>query len=254
MERTRQNQAQQAEPEDVADVADIVAQPVGGPALRELLEELRGPAVVKSDVDAFLAALARPPEGDETPRQRADLLLVVIEDAQVRDYTGQEGLTVRAAAVQALVGLGYPYALEVPPDALKDMPGASSGEEGEYRVPGGAIAIAVLNMVLQAVPVVFVLFLVQNWNHGSDPQLSLAAAGGVAIVAPPLLAMLGGAWQLRWLQLTGVVLMVLGCLVLGMACLAALSSGALGLLMLIPAGLQVLATWQLAQPWTRAGD
>lgn len=251
MERTRQNPARQVEPEDVADVAMA---PTGGPALMELLETLRGPAVMKSDVDALQAALARPPEGDETPRQRADLLLALIDDAQLRDYTGQDGRTVRVTAVQALVGLGYPYALEVPPEALQDTPGASSEEEGgEYRVPWGSITIALINVLVQAVPAVFLLFIIENWNHGGE-RIGLASIGAAIIATPSLLAILGGAWQVRWLQLTGVVLMALGCLLMGVGSLMALSAGAFGLLMLIPTGLQAFSTWQLSQPWSSAPE
>ena len=105
------------------------------PSLPELLEGVRGPGRVRENVDAFLQALGQPPSGDETPRARADLLLSLMEDAAVRDYTGSDGRTVRAAAVEGLLALGYPYALEVPPEALAQARAESAPEAASQRVP-----------------------------------------------------------------------------------------------------------------------
>ncbi len=111
---------------------DSVPQPL--PSLNELLDEVRAPGASRADVDALIAGLSRPlPEG-QSPRERADLLLALIEDERLADFTGRDGRTVRGAAVQALLELGYPYALEVPPEALAAKDSVSE-EEGQPVVP-----------------------------------------------------------------------------------------------------------------------
>ncbi len=92
--------------------------PQGLPSLKALVEEVRAPGAARAEVDALLAGLAQPLSPEQSPRERADLLLSLIEDAHLSSFVGSGGRTVRNAAVQALLALGYPYALEVPPDAL----------------------------------------------------------------------------------------------------------------------------------------
>src|SRR5689334_13391606 len=89
-------------------------------SLPELLEAVRSPDVLRTEVDALLRGLARPLAEDETPRARADFLLSLIESQELRELQGSNGRTVRATAVKALLNLGYPYALEVPPEALAE--------------------------------------------------------------------------------------------------------------------------------------
>lgn len=88
------------------------------PPLTSLVEEVRSPGTGRAEVDALLAGLSQPLPPEHSPRERADLLLSLIGDEVIATYTGSDGRTVREAAVQALIALGYPYALEVPPEAL----------------------------------------------------------------------------------------------------------------------------------------
>ncbi|WNZ62177.1 hypothetical protein QEG98_41300 [Myxococcus sp. MxC21-1] len=80
------------------------------------------------EVDALIAAIAqRPAEDPEALRERTDYLLSLMTlpgDASV--LTGSAGITVRTAAVEALLELGYPYALEVPRTPWSG-PGVSGG-------------------------------------------------------------------------------------------------------------------------------
>ena len=86
--------------------------------LLEQLASLREPGVTTAQVDAFLAGLAAPRPSHEPPRVRADLMLDVLEDEWLCELTGSAGRRAGAVALEALLGLGYPYALEVTPEML----------------------------------------------------------------------------------------------------------------------------------------
>ncbi|HYO65510.1 MAG TPA: hypothetical protein VEU33_05460, partial [Archangium sp.] len=78
------------EVEALGDIPTPVRQ-VEPPPLRELLAEVRSPGVARAEVDALLSGLVRPLGPGESARERADLLLGLLEDEQVRDYTGSGG-------------------------------------------------------------------------------------------------------------------------------------------------------------------
>jgi hypothetical protein len=86
--------------------------------LLEQLASLREPGVTTAQVDAFLAGLAAPRPSHEPPRVRADLMLDVLEDEWLCELTGSAGRRAGQVALEALLGLGYPYALEVTPEML----------------------------------------------------------------------------------------------------------------------------------------
>jgi hypothetical protein len=98
----------------------VASLPRGLPSLEVLIAQARSPGAARGEVDALIAGLSQPLASEQSPRERADLLLALIEDKHLGDFSGSKGLTVRSAAVEALLALGYPYALEVPPDALED--------------------------------------------------------------------------------------------------------------------------------------
>jgi hypothetical protein len=87
--------------------------------LRALANAVRSPGATQVDVDDFLEALARPPDAEEAPRSRADLLLALLEDPILAERMGSQGQSARAATLEALLAMGYPYALEVPPEVLE---------------------------------------------------------------------------------------------------------------------------------------
>jgi hypothetical protein len=114
------------------------------PALVERLELSGTP----EEVDALIRGLARPLEEGESPRQRADLLLSLIESPDKSTLRGTHGRGVGDAAVKALMNLGYPYALEVPPEALASFR-ASTGRNKQRVVPVAGIVISLFTLVLQ---------------------------------------------------------------------------------------------------------
>lgn len=114
-------------PPTTASDTGVASLPQELPALEVLIQQARAPDAARAEVDELIAGLAQPLPAEQSPRERADLLLALIDDKHLGDFSGSQGQTVRSAAVQALMALGYPYALEVPPDALEPRP------EREYR-------------------------------------------------------------------------------------------------------------------------
>lgn len=103
------------------------------PSPRWLLEEVRSPGVARAEVDALLRGLEMPLGPGESARERADLLHEILEDEQVREYTGSGGRKVGHVAVLQLVELGYPYALEVPPELFAQARAAGRGATSPER-------------------------------------------------------------------------------------------------------------------------
>lgn len=91
------------------------------PSLRSLVEEVRAPGANRADVDALLHRLSAPLLEGESARERADALLDLLHDAHLSGLTGGDARPVRAAALEALLALGFPYALEVPPELLAEL-------------------------------------------------------------------------------------------------------------------------------------
>ncbi len=115
------------------------------PSPRELLERARAPDAARPEVDALLRGLALPLKPGEDARARADLLHEILEDKRVRAFTGSKGRRVAHAVGEALLALGYPYALEIPPELLAESRGlASSGAEVPAWVRGLVAFVAVL--------------------------------------------------------------------------------------------------------------
>lgn len=77
-------------------------------------------------------------------REKADLLLALLEDGQLEGLRLTEQRTARAAAVEALLHLGYPYALEVRPEDLEHLRGSGGGEGfdwGPVAKAGAALSV-----------------------------------------------------------------------------------------------------------------
>jgi hypothetical protein len=171
-------------------------------SLPELKEAMSSPGVIQEEVDALFAAIARPPADDETPRARADFLLSLMElPEEARDRKGRDGRTVRAAAVEALMALGYPYALEVPPDVLEAVriEAGRGGDASASRVSVPATIVTVLALVFQVVVVALYAFSYRSQHTREVLQQFLLAL----TVAPPLMALFGHAADLRRMQSLG---------------------------------------------------
>jgi hypothetical protein len=96
------------------------AAPVELPSLHEALERARAADVSRAEVDALLRVLALPPPAGEAARERAKVLHGIMEDTWVGGRVGSDGHRVAHAAAEALIELGYPHALEVPPELLAE--------------------------------------------------------------------------------------------------------------------------------------
>ncbi|WP_426755990.1 hypothetical protein [Myxococcus sp. Y35] len=174
-------------------------------SLTELRAALSSPGVIPAEVDALLAAIAQPPEGEEALRARADFLLSLMSlpgDASV--LTGSAGTTVRTAAVEALLELGYPYALEVPPDALE----RARRERGSRRKKGRGRTINVPTSALVVTVITVQLQLLLLWMFGfvSFSQVNLLTLPALlGLFGPPALAVIGARKNSPGVQLLGAV-------------------------------------------------
>ncbi|PTL83167.1 hypothetical protein [Vitiosangium sp. GDMCC 1.1324] len=100
------------------------------PSLPWVLEQVRAPDASRHEVDALLRAVVLPPGPGESARERADLLHGILADTQVREFTGSDGRRVDHVAVMALAELGFPYALEVPPELFAEARAAGGNATG----------------------------------------------------------------------------------------------------------------------------
>jgi hypothetical protein len=193
--------------------AGIASLPAELPALSVLVEEVRSPEAARPEIDALLAGLSQPLPSDVSPRERADLLLSLVEDARIADYTGTDGRTVRVAAIHALLALGYPYALEVPPEALEakardegSFPGLLSIQKG--KVGFGLVSLAGL---VQLLPVLY-LAAFESWS-GKDTAVPLAITFiTVTTFLPALLMVLGHNQGKGGLKMAGKIWLILASL------------------------------------------
>ena len=218
--------APEATGELLADLPEPVS-PAELPSPRWLLEEVRTPGVARAEVDALLSGLARPLGPGESARERADLLHEILEDKEISEYSGSGGRKVGHAAVLQLGELGFPYALEVPPELFAEARAAAGGGtffSGAGSNPRLGVGLATLAGGLEVLPA---LFLALDGRSG-DMDVALFWILGVSLTSfvPALLAdtepvlsrhwlhylMLGAvaAPALLWLLITGLVLGIAG--------------------------------------------
>lgn len=171
-----------------------------------LVEEVRAPGAARDEVDVLLAGLSRPPPPDASLREHADLLLSLMEDEQIADYAGSDGCTVRTAAIEALMALGYPYALEVRPEALA----ATFREAG--RTPGrllstrkGQVGVGFVSLagIVQLSPLLYFLATGEASLTDGIVGLFFAAIVGTTFL-PTLLTVLGHNLDIRGLKKAGI--------------------------------------------------
>lgn len=183
-------------------------------SLTELVKAVPSPGVLRTHVDALLRGLVRPLAEDETPRARADFLLFLIEDQEMRELQGSNGRTVRATAVKALLDLGYPYALEVPPEALAEAQLPLEARLQEIPVPG-LIATSVGLLVQLGYCMPALATHLKRADSGAFGSIILILG---LVLGPGASAVLGGWLRIRRLQQFGLFGMALtGCLWLASA-------------------------------------
>jgi len=172
------------------------------PPLRSWVEEVRAPGASRADVDALLRGLAAPLVEGESARERADVLLDILQDAHLSGLTGSDARPVRAAALDALMTLGFPYALEVPPELLAELRPRARRPDlfKRWNVQLG-LALPVLAAVVEC-----------SFIHAINSQSSYyeGLAGGlitlslVTSLPPMLLAFLGLGTRNRFLNALGI--------------------------------------------------
>lgn len=170
-----------------------------------LLQAVSSPGVLQEEVDALLQGLARPLADPESPRARADFLLSVLESREILSLKGSDGRTVHLATVEALLDLGYPYALEVPPEAFAEARREHS-DSAPRDIPIAGIAVALTALVVQSLITLPMTLGFLNGRHTNLP-FGLFLLG--ATLGPSLSALLGGWLRFRGLQRLGVVTMAL---------------------------------------------
>lgn len=92
---------------------------VNAVSLLQRLQALRAPGVTQQELDAFMDGLSADPPAGESPRVRADVMLDILEDSSLCALTASDGSRVGSIALEVLMELGFPYALEVTPSMLK---------------------------------------------------------------------------------------------------------------------------------------
>lgn len=108
-------------------VADLAPVDAARPApdlerLRALVDKRTAPqasgrAQLAQDINAALRDLER----QEPSREVADFLLMQLESGALAGLVDPKGRGCRATAVEALISMGFPYALEVSPDDLEHL-------------------------------------------------------------------------------------------------------------------------------------
>jgi hypothetical protein len=168
------------------------------------MRELREPGVTPAEVDAFLNGLSAPRPQGEPPRVRADVMLDILEDARLSARTGTDGRRVGVLALEALLELGYPYALEVTPEMLATARGSESQSAGFPGHLRAGLALAFINVLL---PVGTHALDTLEAHHPSiiapPPEPSLFDMGSnlpllsLLLLGPPLLSALAGGLGFR---------------------------------------------------------
>ncbi|NOK15881.1 hypothetical protein [Corallococcus carmarthensis] len=244
------SQSRQANPSSEA-TTDIAGPEAGAaaPSLKALVEAVRAPDTTQADTDLLLAALGRAPTGEETPRDRTDLLLeLMAPGAPVGDLRARNGVTVRHAAKEALLELGHPYALELPPEVVE------LEARRRTRLGGFGAAVTTASMLYQT-GLFYVVLLHdavvhrQHSIHLPPEQLTRHnvvpwALMTLTAVLPGLVSLGGHALKRRWLQNTGWLLIMAQALFWsGFTCLSLENIGPSSYTLFMPWHLACWSAW-----------
>ncbi|HUM12338.1 MAG TPA: hypothetical protein VLT82_15430 [Myxococcaceae bacterium] len=169
---------------------------VGQDLLEHALATARAPGADEDTRRAFADRLARLDLGD--PRSTADRLLQLLASGELATFRGSDGSSARAAAVERLLALGYPYALEVSPEDLAHW----RAERPSEATDGRGLAVLVMTVAV----------CLSLWGV-SEPPTGLGMASVLALeavtVAGAVRPSLRG-WARRAVFALGVLACVLG--------------------------------------------
>ncbi|MBJ6761038.1 hypothetical protein JGU66_09705 [Myxococcaceae bacterium JPH2] len=138
-------------------------------------ESSRRPALC-SQLNQLIGDVVKQAEG----REAADLLHGLLEGGVLADLEDAQGRTCRAAAVEGLLTLGFPFALEVRPEDLAHLRAERGGGKGLGRM-GLPLLLLGLGVALQAG---------YQLLHPDSPSEWALAQGGLSLV---LMVLLGAA-------------------------------------------------------------
>lgn len=209
MERIRAVTAATAEESAPPDVIAVEPAAAALVSLRERVEVVASPGVTREDVDSLLDGLSAPLAPGESTRERANQLLRLLQDEALGELTGgPDERQVRPAALEALIGLGFPYALEVPPDVLAEMRG---GPRELSRSSSWGLGLAGVNALVPILAQVVSTSPSQWWNDTTAWEQLLegpALLAGVLFL-PAVLSALGERYRQKWLKYLGNTALVL---------------------------------------------
>lgn len=179
-------------------------------SLQGRLQAALAPEATDSERDALLYAISRPLAPEASAREHADFLLSLLSEERSRTLAGSNGRTVKKAATQALLALGYPYALEIPPEVLEQ----SSGNRSLRKRRRWGTAFSVANAVG---PAIAFIWLGLKFGHANDVGTFaiILAILGASTLLPTLLILLGHKIQSLWLRVIGSVVHILSGLPVG---------------------------------------
>lgn len=177
-------------------------------SLQRRLDAALAPDATSLERDALIYALSRPLPPEASARERADFLLALLEDEQLRALKGSGGRTVGKAATRALLALGYPYALEIPPGAID--PSADA-----HLVRGGLAlgSKVILGNAVAAAAIFTLVALVMGGFRDSWLIPTALLALGAGTVLPLFLVRKGR-------EKKNIALQVMGCAGLGLSSFA----------------------------------
>jgi hypothetical protein len=179
-------------PPPVEDVGDVVGQD----PLEHALAQAQAPGADERVRRAFVDALPRLDLGN--PRATADRLQSLLSSGALATLRASDGTSARAIAVERLLALGYPYALEVSPEDLAHW----RTERPSEATDGRGVAVLVM-----AVAVCLSLWGVSDPPSGIGlvSVVALAGATVAGAVRPGLRR-----WARKMVFALGVLACVLG--------------------------------------------
>ena len=169
---------------------------VGEDPLGGALASARAPGADAAARKALVEGLATLDLG--SARATADRLQQLLSSGALATLSGSDGKTARAVAVERLLGLGYPYALEVAPEDLAHW----RSERPSEATDGRGLAVLVMTVAV----------FLSLWGVSEPPTgfglATVLALGGVTVAGAVRSSLRG--WARRAVYALGVLACVLG--------------------------------------------
>jgi hypothetical protein len=175
----------------VEDVASLAAQD----PLEHSLAEARAPGADARVRRSFVDRLSRLDLG--SPRATADCLQTLLSSGELATLRASDGTSARAVAVERLLALGYPYALEVSPEDLAHW----RAERPSEATDGRGLSVLVMTVAV----------CLSLWGV-SDPPTGFGLATVLALLAVTVAGAVRPRLR-RWARKAVFALGVLACIV-----------------------------------------